>query len=63
MREINGLRALQVRVAGDEHIGIFFAERDERALQIGDFAKQRTISSRSQSRMSRATWSLRVRAV
>jgi hypothetical protein len=37
VREINGLRALQMRVAGNQHVGIFFAERDERALQVGDF--------------------------
>ena len=42
VREINGLRALQMRVAGNEHAGIFFAERDERALQIGDFAEQQS---------------------
>jgi hypothetical protein len=63
VREINGLRALQMRVAGNDDVGIFLAERDEGALQIGDFAEQAVISSRSQSRMSRATWSLRERAV
>ena len=41
MREINGLRALQMRVAGNQHVGIFSAERDEGALQVGDFAEQR----------------------
>ncbi len=41
VREINRLRALQMRVAGNEHVGIFLAERDEGALQIGDFAEQR----------------------
>ena len=40
VREINGLRALQMRVAGNEHVGIFLAERDEGALQIGNFAEQ-----------------------
>ena len=40
VREINRLRALQMRVAGNEHVGIFLAERDERALQAGDFAEQ-----------------------
>ena len=41
VREIDGLRALQMRVAGNEHVGIFLAERDERALQIGDFRQAR----------------------
>ena len=40
VREINGLRALQVRVAGNEHIGVFFTERNECALQVNDFAEQ-----------------------
>jgi hypothetical protein len=32
VREINGLRALQMRVAGDDDVGILLTERDERAL-------------------------------
>ena len=40
VREINGLRALQMRVAGNEHVCVLFAERDERALQLGDFSEQ-----------------------
>ena len=41
MREINGLRALQVSVAGNDYVRIAFAERDERALQSGDVAEER----------------------
>ena len=41
MREIDGLGALQVRVAGNDDVGVVLAERDERALQAGDFAEQR----------------------
>ncbi len=40
VREINGLRALQMRIAGDDDVGIFLAERNERALQIGNFFEQ-----------------------
>ena len=40
MREINRLRALQMRVAGNEDVGIFFSQPDECALQPGDFAEQ-----------------------
>ena len=49
MREIDGLRALQVRVAGDDDVGIVFTEGDERALQGNDLAEQRGdfVSSRS----------------
>ena len=32
VREINGLRALQMRIAGNDDVGIFLAERNERAL-------------------------------
>ena len=42
VREINGLRALQMRVAGDDDVGIFLAERDEGALQVGDFAEEQS---------------------
>ena len=41
MREIDGLRALQMRVAGDDDVGVVFAEGDERALQADDLAEQR----------------------
>ena len=42
VREVNGLGALQVGVAGNKDLGIFLAERDEGALQPGDFAEQRS---------------------
>ena len=35
------LLALQVRVAGDDDVGVVFAEGDERALQANDLAEQR----------------------
>ena len=41
VREIDGLRALQVRVAGNDHVGIVFAEGDECALEADDLAEQR----------------------
>jgi len=40
VREINRLGALQVGVAGNQHLGVIFAERNQRALQAGDFAEQ-----------------------
>ena len=37
MREINRLRALQMRVAGDEHFEIVFAKLNQRQLKVMNF--------------------------
>ena len=37
--EINRLGALQVRIAGNDDVGILLAESDQRPLQIGDLAE------------------------
>ena len=40
VREIDWLRPLQVGIAGNQHVGIFFAEAHEHALQVDDVSEQ-----------------------
>ncbi len=55
MRKINRLRALQVRVAGNQDVGILFAERNQRPLQIARFRR----AARRSRRAARAAYRAR----
>jgi len=63
MGEKDRLRPLQMSVAGDDDIGVFFRQSDQGRLQPCTSRRSREISSRSQRRRSRAIWSLRDRPV
>ena len=41
VRKEHRLRALQMRVAGDDHAGVSLAELDQRALQVAEQARER----------------------
>ena len=64
VREVDGLRALQVRVAGHRPVQVRVGELDQHALERAAGARAlRSACARVNIAMSVATWSLRERAV
>ena len=63
VRPEHGLGAAQMRVAGDHGVGILRGQIEQRAHQALSSSRARSHSSRSQSRVSSETCSLRLRPV